>query len=276
MTTKLLPFLLLMSLVIVSGACSKENPEEKPEVKLPQYLLKTIAWDYGLTANLSYNQDSTLSNIDYSFQSTSGRSTYSWAGKTLTEFYSNQSLYKNVFEYDKHGRVVKMRNIAKTGSVFTGYLFEFHYNALDRVDSLNYFTVNIAGKQLQASTVYHYNSAGEIKEAVTLSGNSTITHTINEYSPPVSYHAYNYIGTSLDENYIIYNYAVMTQLNKTNKLPAKITRVIKNSSQPASLDKIEAHVYTITNHRIDKVVTTISFPATPVNNRTLESVYSYF
>jgi hypothetical protein len=276
MIKQALPHFLLFIVVTLLSACDKDKPVDEPQNNLPQYLLKTITWDNGLTATSSYNSDSTLQGIDVAFQSASGKTVFMWTGKKFTEMYEDRSMYKNVFEYDHEGKVVKMRNTAKTGSSPTGYVLEFHYNGAKKVDSLNYFAINEAGKQLQASSAYHYNNAGELEEVITKSGNNTITHTINAYSPAVSFNPCHYIETTLNENYTIYNFAVMTQLNKINKLPATITRVVKTGSAPSYVDKIEAHVYSITNYRIDKVVTTMSFPGVPGNNKTIEHVYSYF
>lgn len=274
MTTKLFHYALLTSLII-TGACNKDNPTENPSNNPPDYLLKSISWSNGMTAHLSYHADSSLKNIDYTFQSSSGKSVFTWSGKKLTEFYSDRSLNKNLFEYDQQGRVIKMHNTAKAG-VSDGYFLEFKYNAQNKLDSLKFFFVNIVGEHLQSSTSYHYSSAGELEAAITKTPTGILTHSINTYSPPVSFNPCNYIETTLSENYIIYNYALMCQLSKVNKLPTKVTRTVKNGSQPSSVDKIEEQTFTVTNHRIDKVVTAISFPAAPGNNATIESVYSYF
>jgi hypothetical protein len=49
-------------------ACNKDkDPVDEPGITLPQYLLKTITWDNGVTSNSSYT-DSILQQIDYAFQ----------------------------------------------------------------------------------------------------------------------------------------------------------------------------------------------------------------
>jgi hypothetical protein len=272
MIKRFLPYLFLITLF----ACKKDNdPINEPDLALPQFLLKTITWDIGITST-SFYTDSLLQHVTSVFQSAGGSVVYNWNGATLSELHDDRSMYKNLYDYDNNGRLVIIRNVPKTGSSSTGYTLEFKYNSANKVDSLTFFIINEAGKQPQGASSYHYNSAGELKEIITKSGNAIITHTIDQYSSLVSFNPCHYISPGLDENYTIYNYAVMRQLKGMNKLPAKVTRVVKSGSEQPYIDKVEEHIYTISNYRIDKVVSSITYPKVPSSNSTMESVYSYY
>jgi hypothetical protein len=181
-----------------------------------------------------------------------------------------------VFEYDAEGKVVRMRNMEKAATSDRQYQFEFIYNTAKKIDTLKYTITNEAGISLRGQSVYKYNNAGDLEKVITRLGDNEITHTINRYSPPVSFAPGHYIETTLMENYPIYNLAVMTQLQKENKLPAKVTRVVKTGSDPSYVDKIEDQVFTVTNYRIEKVQSTISYPEMPDYTVLLDAVYSYY
>lgn len=275
MTKHALSRLLFISLALLC-ACKKDNdPPKEPEDNVPQYQLRSITWDNGLKGDFVYNTENNLQQIDYVFQSASGRTVFGWNGKTFTEMYDDRSMYKNVYEYDADGKVIKMRNLSRSGSLPSEYQFEFRYNSNKKVEELKYYIINEAGKQLRATSSYHYNSAGDLEKAVTEYQGSTITHTIDSYSPPVSYVPCHYIDPTLTENYTIYNLAVIMQLQKQHKLPSKVTRVVKTGANPSYVDKIEEQLFIVNNYRIDKVYTTISYPGMPGYGNKLEAVYSY-
>jgi hypothetical protein len=267
MIKRLLPYIFLITLV----ACDKDK--DPVETKLPGNLLKTITWDFGLSSNSVYT-DSLLQRIDFKWENSVGSTVYNWTGKTLKEIYDDRSIYKHVYSYDNDGKLTQITNTPRSGTLPTGYVLEFEYNNTGKVDSLKYFVINEAGKKLQGASSYSYHSNGELKEVITRSGNSIITHTIDSYSPLVSFNPCHYINPSLDEHYTIYNYAVIRQLKQ--KLPAKITRVNKAGNEQPYVDNIQENVYTINNYRIEKVVSSTSYPKSPGSNSSMESVYTYY
>jgi len=274
MTKHALSRLLFISLALFC-ACKKDNDAPKDaEDNVPQYQLKTITWDNGLKGEFVYNNENNLQHIDYTFQNVSGRTVFGWNGKTLTEMFDDRSMYKNVYEYDAEGKVIKMRNIARNGGMPNEHRFEFHYNADKKIDTLKFIAVNEAGEQTKRLSIYEYNSTGDIMKVTTKYENSIIIHTIDAYSPPVSFMAGHYIETSLNENYTIYNLGIMMQLQKAHKLPSKVSRIVQTASDPAYVDKIEEEIFTVDNYRINKVHTTISYPDMGYVNK-LEAVYSY-
>lgn len=275
MTKHALSRLLFISLALFC-ACKKDNdPPNDPEENVPQYQLTTITWDNGLKGEFVYNNENNLQHIDYTFQNVSGRTVFGWNGKTFTEMYDDRSMYKNVYEYDAEGKVVKMRNVPRNGGIPNEHRFEFHYNADKKIDTLKFISVNEAGEQPRKVSVYEYNSAGDIMKVTTQYENSVITHTIDAYSPPVSFIPCYYIETALNENYTIYNLGIMTQMQKQHKLPSKVTRIVKIGADPAYVDKIVEEIFTVDNYRINKVNSTITYPEMPGYVNRLEAVYSY-
>ena len=275
MTKHALSRLFFISLALFC-ACKKDNDQPKdPEDNVPQYQLKSITWDNGLKGDFIYNAANNLQQIDYVFQNATGTTVFGWNGKTLTEMYDDRSMYKNVYEYDADGKVIKMRNIARSGSLPTEYQFEIHYSATKQIDTLRYVSVNEAGTQPKWVSGYEYNSAGDLLKVTTKYDNTVITHTIDTYSPPVSFMPCHYIETTLSENYVIYNLGIMSQLQKQHKLPSKVTRVVQTGADPSYVDKIEEQLFIVNNYRIDKVYTTISYPGMPGYGNKSEAVYSY-
>lgn len=274
MTKHALSRLLFISLALF-GACKKDNDAPKdPEDNVPQYQLKAITWNNGLKGEFVYNNENNLQQIDYTFQNVSGRTVFGWNGKNFTEMYDDRSMYKNVYEYDGEGKVIKMRNVPRNGGIPNEHRFEFHYNADKKIDTLKFIAVNETGEQTKRLSIYEYNSTGDIMKVTTKYENSIIIHTIDAYSPPVSFFPGHYIETSLNENYTIYNLGIMMQLQKAHKLPSKVTRIVQFASDPAYVDKIEEEIFTVDNYRINKVLTTISYPDLGYVNK-VEAVYSY-
>lgn len=262
--------------VFALTACEKEQPSSLPPSHPPTALLRTITWSTGVVANLSYSGDSLLTEVEYYDQSSIGKLIYNWTGKKLTEFHQQESLYTNLFEYDSQGRVASMRHVSKSIPMTNEHLFEYRYDAQDRVLTMKYYVVNSSGIHLQNETFYHYHTNGHLREAVTKAGDDIITQTIDAFSEPVNFNACNYIQPSLAENYVIYNLPIMLQLSKVKRLPAKIFRAVKRGTVPAVLDRVDELAYTINNLLVDKVVTTFRNPAVAGSEQTIEATYTYF
>lgn len=276
MTKHVLSRLFFISLTLFCACKKHHDPPKEPEENVPQYQLKTITWSNGLKGEFVYNNQNNLQQIDYTFNNVGGSTIFGYSGNTFTEMYDDRSLYKNVYEYDADGKPIKMRNIARTGTMPSEYYFEFSYNTNKKLEALKYYVINEAGKELKASSNYSYNSAGDLEKCVTQMGVNLITHTIEAYSPPVSYLPCMYIDPTLLENYTIYNLAFIMQLHKQHKLPSKVTRVVKTNNDPQYVDKIEEQIFTVNNYKIEKINTTISYPGMPGYTNKLEAVYSYF
>lgn len=271
MILRLLKAMILFYVLISVTGCDKDDPPGKDhEIIVPNYLLKTIEWENGMKAEFSYN-DSLIADINYQFQTTSSITKFLWSGEKMNEMFSEESLYKNTYTYDNNGRLTVITNSSKSGTLSTSYTLEYTYQS-NKLKTLEYFKINEAGKKLEASTAYQYDNSGDLYRAVTSSNGNVITNTITHWTPVVSFNPLTYAAVSLDENYTIYNYAVMSQ---TRRLPAKITRSIKIGATAEEVEKIEENTYTISDFRIDKVITAIKYPEMPNYNKTTEAVYKY-
>lgn len=275
MTKHALSRLFFISLALFCACKKHHDPPKEPEDNVPQYQLKVITWDNGLKGEFVYNTENNLQHIDYTFKNVNSRTVFAWNGATCTEMYDDRSMYKNVYEYDGEGKVIKMRNVPRNGGLPNEHRFEFHYNAAKKIDTLKFISVNEAGEQAKKVSVYEYNSDGDIIKATTHYQNSVVIHTIDSYSPPVSFVPCHYIETALSENYTIYNLGIMTQLQKQHKLPSKVTRIVQIGSEPAYVDKIAEDIFTVDNYRITKVNSTITYPEMPGYVNRLVAVYSY-
>lgn len=141
--------------------------------------------------------------------------------------YDNRSLYKNTYHYDGN-RVAYYINTTRDFVSATSYKMEYHYNANGQVSKLNYFSTSEAGSILKTATTYETSSLGKLRKAITSSGNSIITHTIDSYSDSADFNPLLFIEVGLYEYYTLYNLAVFSSLKK---YPAKITRTIKTGKQ---------------------------------------------
>lgn len=267
--------LLLFSLITLLSACDKDDKIDEPEEVIPQSHIKSITWNNGLAGNFVYNADSSLKQIDYTYQNVGGFTGFGWSGNQLTELYDARSSYKNVFEYDTDGKPVKMRNVPKADPSDTQFQFEFLYSSDKKLQSLKYSIFNDQGPQLRSTSTYHYNSVGDLEKVITQSNSGVVTHTVESYSPPVNFLPAHYLDPSLMENYTIYNMALLWQLQQLYKLPAKVTRIVKTGTDPEYVDKIEDQVFTVNNYRIEKVQSTTSYPQMPDYTAHYDAVYTY-
>jgi hypothetical protein len=78
--------------------------------------------------------------------------------------------------------------------------------------------------------------------------------------------------STLSEHYPIYNWPV---LSKLAKLPKKITRKVKVGNDDEYIDKIEEHVFEISNARLNKMTTSIIIPGYPQYSNTISAVFMY-
>jgi YD repeat-containing protein len=267
----------LLVILFALTACQKDkyNPFPIPDPKndLPRHLLKSIAWDNGMQSLMHYNTDSTVSHITFALGSAAGQIIYTWNEGRLVEVYDDRSLYTNQYVYDDKGRLTAIRNTNRQGQLNVSYTLEYTYDANNRLQILRYYRVNEAGKQLQETTTYHYNAGGSLVKMETQSGNSIITRRVEAWSDRVQFAYAHFISASLNEHYSLYNYPLLSQLDR---LPAKVTKLIKTGTAPEQVEQVAEIVYSISNHRIDKTVTNLTYPNHPNLNQTQDAVYTYY
>ncbi|NTS41861.1 hypothetical protein HRG84_13175 [Flavisolibacter sp. BT320] len=261
------------------AACRKESdnpappPKDDPQQDLPQYLLRSIEWDNGMKALPNYNSDSTVSYTAFSLGTAGGEIVYEWSGKKLEAMYDSRSLYTNRFVYDDKGRLTAINNTRRQGEPTVSYTLEYSYDYDNRLKSLKYYRVNVAGKQLQETNTYQYNAEGYPSTVITQSGGSIITRRIEVYSGRLRFDYSHFISASLSEHYSLYNYPLLHQLDR---LPAKVTKLLKTGAAAEKVEQVTETNYTITNHRLDKTVTRLTYPEHPDLNQELEAVYMYY
>ncbi|MBL7770144.1 MAG: hypothetical protein JNK20_14285 [Flavipsychrobacter sp.] len=273
---KKLPLFLCLIVLLTVSACHKNDPVPAPQPQdspIPNTgeLVRSIQWSNGTLALVQYNADSSLKQINYSLLNSVGSTIFEWEGGKMKGMYDNRSLYKNTYYYDGN-RVSYYINTTRDFVSATSYKMEYHYNANGQVSKLNYFSSSEAGSILKTATSYEYNASGELSKAITTSGNSIITHTIDSYSDSADFNPLLFIEVGLYEYYTLYNLAVFSSLKK---YPAKITRTIKTGNNAAYVDRIVEHVCDITNRRINKITSHSSYPANPQYNSSLEAVFIY-
>lgn len=265
---------IVLIFVLILTGCKKENDNPPPDNNPPayKYLLKKIEWDNGTTATLSYNNDSTIKHIAYANQSAADQLYFAWSAKRAITMAYASSLYTNTLNYN-NDKLVSVVNTYKDLSLPNGYKFEYAYNANGTLSELKYYTINEAGAKLVTTTTYTYNANGDPQTITTTQlNNIKIVYTIESWSQECAFNPWIFISASLSEYYQLYNYPV---LSKLNKLPAKLTKTVQQPGMPDKVDRITESVYTITNKRLDKTVTTLSYPGHPELDQTQTAVYTY-
>ena len=265
--------IVLIFIFILTG-CKKEKDNPPPDNNPPgyKYLLKKIEWDNGTTATLSYNNDSTIKHIAYAKQSAADQLYFAWSAKRAISMAYALSLYTNTFNYN-NDKLVSVINAYKDLRLPNGYKFEYAYNANGVLSGLKYYNINEAGAKLVTTTTYDYKANGDLQTITTTQVNNVkIIYTIDAWSQECDFNPWIFIAASLSEYYQLYNYPV---LSKLKKLPAKLTKTIREPGMPDKIDKITENNYTITNQRIDKAVNTFTYPGHPEFDQTQSAVYTY-
>jgi hypothetical protein len=269
---KLSSIVVIVALILTS--CKKDKDKNPPGNNPPdyKYLLKTIEWDNGTKATLYYNTDNTIKTIGYTHQNLGDVVDYAWSAKRLINMSYGSSLYTNTLNYN-NDKLVSVVNAYKDLRLPNGYKFEYAYNANGTLKELKYYTINEAGAKLITTTTYIYDASGNPQTITTTQlNNIKIIYTIDSWSQECEFNPWIFISASLSEYFQLYNYPV---LSKLKKLPAKLTKTVKEPGMPDKVDRITENVYTITNQRLDKTVTTLSYPGHPELDQTQTAVYTY-
>lgn len=264
----------ILLFTIMFQSCKKDDANIPPGNNPPayKYLLRTIEWDNGTKATVHYNPDSTIQSIAYINQSRGDALDFTWSGRKLVNLSYAASLYKNTFHYE-NGNLINVVNSYKDISLPNGYKFEYTYGTNGTLATLRYFAINEAGTRLVTTTQYDYKSNGDLQFITTTQTNNIkIKYSIESYSAICEFNPWTFISASLSEYYQLYNYPV---LSKLKKLPAKITKTIQEPGMPDRVDKVEESVYTITSERLDKIVTTLSYPQHPELNQSQSTIFRY-
>lgn len=256
--------------------CQKDDIDPPPPADNPpglQYLVRSIEFDNGTVATVNYHSDSTIRDIFYTNQSAAGVVEFTWSGKQAKTVSYYASLYRDTLQY-ANGRLVTLTNNFKSGSMPTSYKLEYSYNPNGSLGGLQYYQTNEAGTKLISTTLYAYNANGDLAAITTTqkSNQYVIKLTIDSWSAACEINPWIFIGPGLSESYTLYNYPILRSLRK---MPVKVTKTVQAVGQAAEVEKIDINTYTITNKRLDKTVTSLTYPKHPNLDQSHTTIYKY-
>lgn len=258
---------------ICINACKKyENDHPAPFENDNKYikLVRSIGYDNGTTATMSYNEDSTLNEIEYRYGNAVSSTIFNWEDRRLKELYEGRSLYKNTFHYTG-AKISHYLNTYKTIPLPSSYRMEYSYDAAGRVVLLKYYTTNEAGTMLKTTSTYSYDNDG-LKNVETKSDNAVITHSIETYSDSADFNPLLFIDTGLFEHYPLFNIPVLSTMKK---FPSKIIRKVKTGSNAAYIDTIEENDCLINNKSIIQIISRITSPGMPGYEKKIVALFKY-
>jgi len=99
-----------------------------------------------------------------------------------------------------------------------------------------------------------------------------VTWTIESYSDVCDFNEWSFISTSLNEMYELYNYPVLSRLDR---LPKKVVQSMQQGNAAPTVQKIIESDFTILNERLDKINSSITYPKNPNYNTSSESLFNY-
>ena len=268
--------LVIICVALSIAHCKKEtSPADEPqEEHVPQFLLKTVNYNtFNARADFTYHADSTLKQIAYSGLSGGGYQTdFEYENGRIKSISASNSLYTNFYYYDNAGRITTVFH-GLYGQEERGHKFDYTYNSNGSVKQMKYYDRNEAGDQLKYTNTYSYNAQGVLQSVEAVNGSNKIIFTIESYSDECSFNPWTFINTGLTQFYEIYNYPVLRSLKR---LPNKITQTnVNNGGTPVITAVFEIN-FTITNQKLEKAVTTVSYPGNPGSNTRSEAAFYYY
>lgn len=257
------------AVIIFLQSCKKDNTESLP-LPIPSVALSAIEWSTGnQKETYEYNSDHSLKKIVFTSGQASDTYEFKWTDKKLSEVHETGSLFKQYYQYS--GNRVSAMTYASVADPATGnYKMEYSYRADGKIEKMELIMLNAAGSN--AVTTYHYNTAGELSSTVTIMDEYRITQTIESYSAEVRFEPWSFIDLSLLENYMIYNYPVLSSMKA---LPAKVSRSVKIGNNPEFLDAVTTNTFEITNTRINKLKYELQIPGSPSLGKTKNAQFIY-
>lgn len=255
------------------AACKKDikDTDTPPPVPVPKHLLKSVEFkDLNATGVYGYNTDSTLQKITYTGASSGAITSFQYDTNGISKIMVTGSLYQTTYAYT-NGKISTIF-MTELGFELKGHQLVYSYNDDGSVSELRYYSINEAPAQLKYTSTYTYDAGGQLAKVVSINNTSKITWTIDAYSDSCEFVPWTFISTSLDELYEVYNYPVLSRMNR---LPKKITQTIEANGAAPYVEKIRETNFTITGKRIDKTISTLTFPKHPAYNSSWEVLFHY-
>ena len=265
-----LPYLLLISLMF--QACKEKDIQQPPVPTSHRALVRKINWTaQGSIAQLSYNNDSTVKTVNYIGTGSSYAVNYLYSQGNIARFELEGPFYSYEFQYDSNVRISGMKRWEQQANRYSEEL-EFSYNPNGTVSTLKYHQVNEAGRKLLHTHTYNYDAKNQLTEINSMASNGTRSKvTIEGYSTGFSFDPLWFMGISLDDSYMIYNYPLLSTMKG---LPTKIVYTDYPNGQP-SINRVITVNYTINNKRIERQLTSIRYPQHPAYDTSSETVFTY-
>jgi len=261
--------LLTLTVIISLQSCKKDDAHNPPAEHHEK--LSAIEWNSGFKETYEYNADNKLKKIRYkASQSSEDAVEFTWSGNLMTEVRENSSIYKNVYHYSA-GKVIRSTNETRNSPSTVYYNLDYDYRGDGKVDKMRYITYAANGPELKAETIYHYNATGDLTSTVTDMGSTIVTQQIDGYTT-VNFNPWVFIDLTLLENYMIFNYPVLSSMKG---FPKKITRIVKQGNDPEFVDIVTTHNFEINKNRITKMEVELSSPTTPQLNRKRTALFTY-
>lgn len=273
-------YICMLSLVAGFSSCTKSQDPIPPTDQnyKPEFLIKRIRWPkINTLANLTYNTDSTLKQINYSNPSSPVVSFF-YQNKKIKEFIQSGSIYATRCTYNNNGQMATMtREIMDApGQSRTTLRLEFSYNSHDRLSMMKNYWVNASGNKLMHTVNYEYDTQLRPEKITSIEQSGIVTIvSIKAYSVLVSFNPLYFIDTggmtTINADYLIYNHPILSRLKQLPSL-ITVTRIENGKSNLEQQTKIS---YTINNLKLEKQITERAFPLTPQLNDVTEMKYDY-
>jgi len=261
--------LFTLAIIIMFQSC-KKDPPRNIQPPAPSTTLSAIEWSTGnQKETYEYNNDQKLKKIVLSSGQVSDIYEFNWKGNKLSEAHEVSSLFKQVYHYDGN-RISKITYTSVTDPGSSNYKMDYLYRADGKIEKMNLVMLNGSGSN--ATTTYHYNASGELSSTVTIMDQFTITQTIESYSDQISFEPWAFIDLTLLENYMIYNYPVLSSMKA---LPAKVLRSVKIGAAPEFLDAVTTNTFETGNNRINKLKYELQIPGSPSLGKTRNALFTY-
>jgi len=259
------------------AACKKNiNTGDRPASPNPtssKYeLLRKINWStHGAEAKFAYNNDSTLKTIDYNGSGSGYSVLFSHTDRGIHSVDVGSSLYKYDYIYNEKSQISNVRRLDAFSTDYSQDL-AFSYRQDGAIAGLRYYQGIGMARKLVYTHTYGYNASGMLAEISVVGNNGTqFLITLNGYSDTFQFDPLWLLGIDLNENYAIYNYPVLKQMNA---LPAIIKR-FRIGNGKSILEQIITITSTIKNERLEKQHTSIHYPENPALDSSTEAVFEY-
>ncbi len=265
--------IILCTIGFTLAACDKDlcDTLTPSPVSAPKDLLKSVEFkNLNATGVYEYRSDSTLQKITYTGTSTGYITSFQYNTNGISKIMLTGSLYQSTYVYT-NGKISAIF-MTEQGLEQKGNKLVYTYNANGNVSELRYYTINEAPAQLKYTSTYTYDTGGQLAKVVSINNTSKVTWTIDAYSDSCEFIPWTFIGTGLDELYEVYNYPVLSRMNR---LPKKITQIVQVNGAAPYVEKIRETNFTLTGKRIDKTISTLTFPQHPAYNSSWEVLFHY-